>query len=151
MTNMMLWSAPNRRSHSRRPSPFAEMDAWIRDAFDGREQAASQFVPAAEVGRDGEDAVVRLELPGIDVEKDVTVEVVDGRLVIRGERRDERADDKDGRTLREVRYGAFSRQFTLPSHVTGDTISADYDKGVLTIRVSGCYAGTQPRRIPIAS
>lgn len=150
MTNVTLWPAPGWRSHPRRrPGAFAEMDSWLRDVFDGPDRTGG-FVPAAEVARDGEDAVVRLELPGIDVEKDVTVEVVDGQLVIHGERRDERAEDNDGRSLREVRYGAFRRRFTLPSHVSSDAISADYDKGVLTIRVAGSYAGTQPKRIPIA-
>jgi HSP20 family molecular chaperone IbpA len=51
--------------------------------------------------------VVRLELPGVDVAKDVNVELDRGRLVIHGERRDERSEEKDGRTLREVRYGSF--------------------------------------------
>ena len=48
------------------------------------------FRPAAEIAKDGDDAVVRVELPGVDVEKDVNVEV-EGQLVIHGERRDERA------------------------------------------------------------
>ena len=149
MPNLTLWSAPSWRSHSRRP--FAELDNWLRDAFEAPQVPGGKFVPAAEVARDGEDAVVRLELPGIDVEKDVTVEVENGHLVIRGERRDENTENKDGRTLREVRYGAFRRAFSLPSHVTSDAVSADYDKGVLTIRVAGSYAGTEPKRIPIAS
>ena len=58
--------------------------------------------------------MVRLELPGVDVAKDVNVEVDRGHLVIHGERRDEHADEdpgKDGRTLREVRYGSFRRSF----------------------------------------
>src|SRR5262245_22984792 len=104
MPNLTLWSAPGWRSPARRPSPFAELDSWLRDAFDAPEGIGRDFVPAAEVARDGEDAVVRLELPGLDVEKDVTVEVVDGRLSIHGERRDERTEEKDGRTLRELRY-----------------------------------------------
>ncbi|MGH3578992.1 MAG: Hsp20/alpha crystallin family protein, partial [Mycobacterium sp.] len=97
-------------------------------------------------------AVVRLELPGVDVEKDVNVELENGRLVIHGERRDEKASEdpaKDGRTLREVRYGSFRRSFQLPGHITGDAISAAYDAGVLTVRVAGAYAGTQAQRIAI--
>ncbi len=112
----------------------------------------SGFNPAAEVVKDGDDAVVRLELPGVDVEKDVNVELEDGRLVIHGERRDEKANEdpaKDGRTLREVRYGSFRRSFQLPRHITGDAISAAYDAGVLTVRVAGAYAGTQAQRIAI--
>lgn len=97
------------------------------------------FIPAAEAIKDGDDAVIRVELPGVDVQQDVNVEVEDGRLVIHGERRDERADDTDGRTLREVRYGSFRRSFALPEHVTGEQITASYDAGVLTVRVAGAH------------
>jgi len=85
----------------------------------------------------------------VDVDKDVNVEIEHGRLVIHGERRDEHAEDKDGRTLREVRYGSFRRSFQLPAHITGDAVSASYDAGVLTVRVAGAYAGTQAQRIAI--
>jgi HSP20 family protein len=73
------------------------------------------------------------------------------RLVVRGERRDERAEDHDGRTLREVRYGSFRRAFALPAHVSADAVTASYDAGVLTVRVAGAYTGTQARRIPVTT
>jgi HSP20 family molecular chaperone IbpA len=75
------------------------------------------------------------------------------RLLIHGEHRDERSDDKEGRTLREIRYGSFRRSFQLPAHVTADAITATYDAGVLTVRVTGALtdpAETQTRRIEIA-
>lgn len=135
-----------------------DLDRWVRDFFGPAAAndwfdapAGTGFRPAAEIAKDGDDAVVRVELPGVDVDKDVTVEVDRGRLVIHGERRDERSEDKDGRTLREVRYGSFRRSFALPQHVTGDAISASYDAGVLTVRVAGAYAGSQPQRIAIES
>ena len=110
----------------------------------------SGFSPAAEIVKDGDDAVVRLELPGVDVEKDVNVEVDRGRLVIHGEHRDEHARKRrDGRTLREIRYGSFRRSFQLPAHVTSEAVTASYDAGVLTVRVTGAYAGTQAQRIAI--
>ncbi|TFV57064.1 Hsp20/alpha crystallin family protein [Mycobacterium sp. PS03-16] len=138
-----------------RTRPAWDLDRWVRDFF-GPAAAqdwagAAGFNPAAEIARDGEDAVVRVELPGVDVEKDVTVEVDRGQLVIRGERRDERSEEKDGRTLREMRYGSFHRSFALPKHVTGDAISASYDAGVLSVRVAGAYAGSRPQRIAIDS
>src|SRR5262245_5821724 len=43
-------------------------------------------VPPADVVTAGEDVVINLELPGVDVEKDVVVEIDRGRLVVRGER-----------------------------------------------------------------
>lgn len=130
--------------------PFAEFDGLIRQAFapyraENRERG---FVPAAEVVRDGEDAVVSVELPGVDVEKDVAVEVKDGRLIVRGERRDERTGE---RGLRELRYGAFERAFVLPDHIGPDAVSATYDAGMLHVRVAGAFADSEPHRIPITT
>jgi len=87
----------------------------------------------------------------VDVEKDVNVEVDKGQLVIRGERHDERSEEKDGRTLSEVRYGSFRRSFKLPAHVTSDAITASYDAGVLTVRVAGAHKGAEAQRIAIES
>jgi HSP20 family protein len=134
MSQVTLWARPT-----------WEIDRWVKQGvFNG-------FSPAAEIDKDGEDAVVRLELPGVDVAKDVNVEVDRGQLVIHGERRDERAEEKDGRTLREVRYGSFRRSFKLPAHVTSDAISASYDAGVLTVRVAGAHKGAEAQRIAIES
>jgi HSP20 family protein len=134
MSALTLWARPT-----------WEIDRWVKEgAFNG-------FSPAAEIVKDGEDAVVRVELPGVDVAKDVNVEVDRGHLVIHGERRDERAEETDGRTLREVRYGSFRRSFKLPAHVTSDAISASYDAGVLTVRVAGAHKGAESQRIAIES
>ncbi|OBF29208.1 heat-shock protein Hsp20 [Mycobacterium sp. ACS4331] len=137
MSNVALWARPSwpadRWAHDLfGPAAFAD---WIKPL--NLEQAA--FNPAAEVIKDGDDAVVRLELPGVDVAKDVNVDVENGHLVIHGERRDEFAEEKDGRTLREVRYGSFRRAFALPEHVTGDAVTASYEAGVLTVRVAGAH------------
>lgn len=151
MSNLTLWSRP-----------FAT-DRWVRDFFSpatltdwsaAMPSVPGGFNPAAEIARDGDDAVVRLELPGVDVDNDVTVELEGNALVIHGERRDEYAADdpaKDGRTLREVRYGSFRRSFSLPAHVSADAITASYSAGVLTVRVAGVYAGTPTQRIAITS
>ena len=138
--------------------PAWNTERWLREFFgpapaaDWYKPANSGFNPAAEVVKDGDDAVVRVELPGVDVEKDVNVEVDRGRLVIHGENRDEHADEKDSSTLREIRYGSFRRSFRLPAHVTSEAIAASYDAGVLTMRVTGALkdpAVSQARRIEI--
>lgn len=144
MSNLALWSRP-----------AWDTDRWLRDFFgpaaaaDWNTPATSGFRPAAEIVQDGDDAIVRVELPGVDVDNDVKVEIDRGRLVIQGEHRDEHSEGKDGRTLQEIRYGSFRRSFQLPAHVTGDAITASYDAGVLTVRVTGAYAGSQPQRIAI--
>jgi HSP20 family protein len=140
MSTLSLWTSRD---------PFAELDALFRGV--GEPTTRRGFVPAAEVERDGDDAVVRLELPGLDAERDVTVEIDGGRLVVRGERRDERTEERAGRRLREVRYGSFRRSFGLPAHVTADAVTASYDAGVLTVRIAGAHAGSGAHRIPVAT
>lgn len=146
MSTLTLWRARN---------PFADFDAHVRRAFDLAVPAGPArtggFVPAADIARDGDDAVVTIELPGIDVAKDVTVEVDRNRLVVRGERRDDRTEQRDGISLREVRYGSFRRSFGLPAHVAAESVAASYDAGVLTVRVSGAYTGSQAHQIPVTS
>ncbi|MEO8814517.1 MAG: Hsp20/alpha crystallin family protein [Mycobacterium sp.] len=143
MSSLALWSRP------------IDTDRWVRDFFNpttvgGRHlPTPNGFNPAVEITRDGDDAVVRLELPGVDVDRDVTVELDGGHLIIRGERRDEHADTDEHRTVREMRYGAFNRSFAVPARVTGDAVSASYDAGVLTVRVADVYAGTQSHRVAI--
>ena len=140
-TERNLWTGRN---------PFAEFDALVRTSPAPVERRRA-FVPASELTRDGDDAVVKLELPGLDVAKDVTVELDRGRLVVRGERREEKTESQSGTTLRELRYGSFQRSFALPSHVTADAISAGYDAGVLTVRIRGAYSGATAERIQIAN
>ena len=142
MSNVTLWARPTWSA-----------DRWVRDFFGpaAADDWFKGFRPAAEIAKDGDYAVVRVELPGVDVEKDVNVEVDKGQLVIHGERRDERTEDQEGRTLSEVRYGSFRRSFRLPAHVTGEAISASYDAGVLTVRVAGAYKGSAAQRIAIES
>ncbi len=139
MSALTLWT---------RRDPFADFDAVVRQAF-GPVGIQRGFVPAAEIVRDGDDAVVRLELPGVDPAKDVTVELDRGRLVVHGERRDERTEQEDGRTLREVRYGSFKRSFSLPAHVTSEAISASYDAGVLSVRITGAHVNKEAKKISI--
>ncbi len=104
------------------------------------------YVPAVEMRADGADVVITLELPGVDVDKDVDIEVAEGRLTISGQRRD-RSDDRDdsGKVLvRELRYGSFRREFALPDGVTADHVEADYDRGLLQVRVREVTKPVQP-------
>ncbi|HEV6952153.1 MAG TPA: Hsp20/alpha crystallin family protein [Promicromonospora sp.] len=126
-------------------SPFAR--TWLRDPW----TEPTGPVPAADVYREGEDLVARLDLPGIDPADDVTVELEGRRLVVRGERKDQRAEESEGRRISEVRFGSFRRTVTLPRAVDGDAVRASYDAGVLTVTVPGAFAGTTPQRIEVTT
>lgn len=131
----------------------ADFDNLVRHAF-GRTAVTARpntgFVPAADVTRDGADVVVTLELPGVDVANDVDVEAGDGRLVISGKRTRQRGENTDGVLVREIRAGAFRRQFALPDGVTGDQVTADYADGLLTVRVRDVVRkAPQPTKIKV--
>ena len=93
--NMTLWARP-----------AWSADRFVRDFFgpasatDWFKPLPAAFNPAAETAKDGDDAVVRLELPGIDISRDVNVDVEDGRLVVHGERRDEHAPEDPAKDAR---------------------------------------------------
>lgn len=135
--------------------PFRELDSLVRTAFAGPSTRATTthggFSPAVESHRDGDDALIRFELPGVDVEKDVTVEVKGRLLVVAGERRDERSETTEGRRFSEFSYGSFRRSFRLAPQVTGEAVTASYDAGVLTVRVAGAYAETEGHQVAIST
>jgi HSP20 family protein len=128
--------------------PFADFDRAFQTLWNA--PAASQaHAPAADLHRDGDNLVARFDLPGIDPEQDVNVEVQGRRLIVRGERKDARAEERDGRRLREVRYGSFHRTVSLPVAADPEKVTATYDAGVLSVTVADVYAGTSPRRIEV--
>jgi HSP20 family protein len=108
---------------------------------------ADRFTPAVDVFEDKDAFVVKAELPGLKVE-DVGIDVEKGVLTLRGERKLEKRDDKDGYCCIERVYGAFSRSFSLPDTVDPDKIQASLSDGILTVRLSKKPA-SQPRKIEI--
>jgi HSP20 family protein len=89
---------------------------------------------SADIAETDDDVVVRVEAPGLE-EKDFSVTVVDGQLVVRGEKRFEREDKKAEYHLFESAYGAFERRLPLPCSVKSDQAKARYRNGVLTVRL----------------
>ncbi|GIJ48151.1 hypothetical protein Val02_50370 [Virgisporangium aliadipatigenens] len=92
-----------------------------------------------------EEYTVRAELPGLDPEKDVTLTVTDGMLVIHAERREEERTS----TRSEFRYGVFQRTIRLPANADEEKIAAAYDKGILTVTVPLTAPTASKREIPI--
>ena len=132
-----------------------EFDELVRRGWTGSRETApamAGFVPAVEVVRDGADVVVRVELPGVDVERDVTIEVDRGKLVISGERRDDRSEQTVGVLVRERRYGQFRREFALPPGISPEQVEASYDSGLLDVRVRGVVQPEPtPVRVPVTT
>ncbi|MCK9894989.1 Hsp20/alpha crystallin family protein [Frankia sp. AgB32] len=122
-----------------------------RSAAGGRTRPAEFAVPTADVVTDGEDVLISLEVPGVDVERDVAVEIDRGRLVVRGQRGGRREQERGGRVHRERWSGSFRREFRLPERVDAARISAGYDRGVLTIRLAGAAVEPKATRIAVTA
>ena len=108
------------------------------------------FVPAVEMFADGDDVIIRLELPGIDPAEDVDIEIAPGKLTIRGERKMTAAEDRGGVIVRELRYGSFAREFALPEGVDESAVEARYDQGMLEVAVRGVVRRPpEPKKIEV--
>ena len=109
----------------------------------GRHQAVSDVVEA-------DDAVeVTVELPGMDRD-DIELTIAPDGLVVRGEKKVERQDDKRGYYLSERTYGAIYRHLPVPSGVDVEQAEASFRNGVLTVRIPRTeQARTSEKRVPI--
>ena len=94
------------------------------------------WFPAVNVEEEPDELILTAELPGL-AEEDVHLEVENNILTIRGEKREEREEGDDKRRFHvwERRYGSFQRAFTLPKSVAVDGVRADFDNGILTVRM----------------
>jgi HSP20 family protein len=95
--------------------------------------------PNIEISETNNEVKVAAELPGLD-EKDVQVELANGVLVIRGEKRTE-TEDKD-RLFSERSYGRFERRIPVDD-VEEDKVSAAFKNGVLTVTLPKSAAAQQ--------
>jgi HSP20 family protein len=113
---------------------------------------ARPFAPAMDViARDG-GIVVRLDLPGIDPAKDLTVTAEGGELTIRGERRETSEVKEENYYRSETFKGTFERHIPLPEGTPVDKISAQYTNGVLEIDIPAApkaVAESKPKAIPV--
>jgi HSP20 family protein len=108
-------------------------------------QEVAAWVPSVDI-RETEDAyVIEAELPGARPD-DVNIELIGNELSITGEIKD--AEDEGTVRRRGRRRGRFEFHVTLPNEVDGDNISADFESGVLSVRVPKMERA-QHRRIEI--
>ncbi len=91
--------------------------------------------PEIEVFRQGDDMVVRVDLPGMTRE-DVSVRFVEGAVVIEGERRSQHEEHRHGYYHSERHYGRFSRQVAIPRGVNIEDAHAAFRDGVLEITIT---------------
>lgn len=139
--DLVPWSrnqelAPSRGNYDPFITLHREMNRLFDDAFRGfgapslAPPMEGRFGwPKLEVSDTDKAVMISAELPGM-TEKDVQIEIANGILTIRGEKKDER--NGEGKHFTERTYGAFERQIALED-VEDDKAEASFKNGVLTI------------------
>ena len=127
------------------------MNRLFRETYSPEEPeealTTTSFAPPVNIYEDEHNITLKLEVPGID-ERDIDVRVENTTLTVHGERKIEKEEKEENFRRVERQYGSFTRSFTLPSSVDSGQVSADYDKGVLKIKLAK-KAEAKPKQIKV--
>ena len=128
-----------------RTDPFRDFDRLTEAVLGNRTRPAA--MPMTAYREDG-TFVVHLDLPGASTASiDLTVE--QNVLTVHAERKPP-AGDQAERVVDERSYGVFSRQLFLGDSLDADRLTADYDAGVLTLRIP-IAEKAKPRTVEITA
>jgi HSP20 family protein len=104
-------------------------------------RAQASFTPAVDVVEQDNAYLLRAEIPGI-APNEIDVQVENDVLTLRGERKQENQEERDGYRRVERSYGSFSRSFVLPKGTNVEAIEARAENGVLSISVPKVQAAS---------
>jgi HSP20 family protein len=131
----------------------SEMNRLFNTVFDtpsnGPGNVLRRWMPAMDLVESGEHFVLRADLPGMS-EEDINIEFEDGTLTVSGERKAEHESKNEGYYRVERAFGGFSRSLTLPKGIDPEAVSANFDRGVLEVRIPKPEE-RKPRRIEISN
>jgi HSP20 family protein len=128
-----------------------EMDRMFEDFGLSRRWGfgeSTAWSPAVEIFERDNNLVVRADLPGLGKD-DVKVEMTDDGLIIQGERKMEREEEREGWYRSERSYGEFYRMIPLPEGVNADQVKASFENGVLEVTAPISVSTQRWRSIPI--
>jgi len=113
-------------------SDFGLAPRW--GSVERRDPGEAVFSPRVDVSETEKEVKLSTELPGLD-EKEVTVEMDDAAITIRGEKKEEQESKGKNWFRRELSYGSFHRVIPLPATVDAGKAKARFKKGVLTVTI----------------
>ncbi|MFF3677631.1 Hsp20/alpha crystallin family protein [Streptomyces sp. NPDC002120] len=131
-----------------RTDPFREMDRIVQQLSGTSGTWSKPSVMPMDAYRDGEEYVIAFDLPGVSTEA-IDIDVERNMLTVKAERRPVAKADSVKVELSERPLGVFSRQIMLADTLDTERIQADYDAGVLTLRIP-IAERAKPRKISIS-
>jgi HSP20 family protein len=142
-----LWGARRERGELARGGdvlePFASLRRDMERLFEDFSRdlgwgppatAGTAVAPRIDVSETDSEIKIEAEMPGVE-EKDVEVVLSNGRLTIKGEKKQEKEEKKKDYHFVERSYGSFARSIGLPFEADPSKVQARFDKGVLTVTV----------------
>ena len=130
-------------------SVFSQLGGWPA-SFDVRNPGAGPMKPNLDIKETKKDYQIAVEIPGVE-EKDVELELSNGLLTIKGEKKHEEKQEDDNYYCVERTYGSFSRSLALPSDAEEGGIEATFRNGVLTITVPRKHVAKQKEETKVIS
>ncbi|MFD9481944.1 MULTISPECIES: Hsp20/alpha crystallin family protein [Streptomyces] len=132
-----------------RTDPFREMDRIVQQLSGTSGTWSKPSVMPMDAYREGEEYVIAFDLPGVSPEA-IDIDVERNMLKVKAERRPTDRPEGVQMDLSERPLGVFSRQIMLADTLDTERIQADYDAGVLTLRIP-IAERAKPRKISIRS
>jgi HSP20 family protein len=131
-----------------------EMNRLFNTFFDASTPGSGQtptrrWIPAMDVVETDGEFVLRADLPGLS-QDDVNIELEDNVLTVSGQRKAEHEERKEGYYRVERSSGSFSRALTLPEGVDPEKVTANFDRGVLEVRIPKPEQ-RKPRKVTISA
>ena len=123
------------------------MDRFFDRALEPSWSDTPMWDLALDVVETKDEFVVKASLPGINPD-DLEITFTDNVLTIKGESKEDKEVKEEQYHLRERRQGVFSRSISLPNRVKADAINANYEAGVLTLKLPKVEE-VKPKRISI--
>ncbi len=141
-------------------SPFEEMEKFFEEVWRRPFSVFTSLMPrlktetdiiapAVDIYEEGDDLVLKAELPGLNKE-DIEVKITEDYITISGEKKKEEKIEEKNYYRYERSYGTFSRTFRLPVEVQTDKAKAKFENGLLEIRIPKSEAAkTKERKLQI--
>ncbi|MEJ2308619.1 MAG: Hsp20/alpha crystallin family protein [Gammaproteobacteria bacterium] len=140
-----------------RRDPWSLLDQWHKELdnmFDPNRRGddtsrieGSDWTPAVDIKEEADRYLLHADIPGVKAD-DIEVSMDKGVLTIKGERKHESTESKEGYKRVERTHGVFMRRFSLPDGVDGENISASSKDGVLEVVIPKSEP-EKPRRIEV--
>ncbi|RNG28781.1 Hsp20/alpha crystallin family protein [Streptomyces botrytidirepellens] len=130
-----------------RTDPFRELDRLTQQLMTSSGTWSRPSTMPMDAYREGDEYVIALDLPGVSTDA-IDIDVERNMLTVKAERRPATKADDVQMELSERPLGVFSRQLMLADTLDTEHITADYDAGVLTLRIP-IAERAKPRKIAI--